>query len=82
MQESVKNYSVSSGQNPKDIMDLLLVTQYLDMLVAVSSPNTDKQSDSMIINCDPGQVLKLRQSVGRLSHSVAAAPSKIPDYLS
>jgi len=58
LQESVGAFSSEvEGATPKDVMDILLLTQYFDTLAAVGA-------NSLIIEHDPASVASLRQSVG------------------
>jgi len=58
LQESVGAFSSEvDGATPKDVMDILLLTQYFDTLAAVGA-------NSLIIEHDPASVASLRQSVG------------------
>jgi len=58
LQESVGTFSDEvEGATPKDVMDILLLTQYFDTLAAVGA-------NSLIVEHDPATVAALRQSVG------------------
>ena len=58
LQESVGTFSHEvEGATPKDVMDILLLTQYFDTLAAVGA-------NSLIVEHDPATVASLRQSVG------------------
>ena len=58
LQESVGAFSDDvEGATPKDVMDILLLTQYFDTLAAVGA-------NSLIVEHDPSTVAALRQSVG------------------
>jgi len=58
LQESVGTFSEEvEGATPKDVMDILLLTQYFDTLASVGA-------NSLIIEHDPATVASLRQSVG------------------
>eukprot|EP00339_Tiarina_fusa_P002203 CAMPEP_0117034304 /NCGR_PEP_ID=MMETSP0472-20121206/24436_1 /TAXON_ID=693140 ORGANISM="Tiarina fusus, Strain LIS" /NCGR_SAMPLE_ID=MMETSP0472 /ASSEMBLY_ACC=CAM_ASM_000603 /LENGTH=311 /DNA_ID=CAMNT_0004743443 /DNA_START=158 /DNA_END=1094 /DNA_ORIENTATION=- len=59
LKESVGAFSSDvEGARPKDVMDILLLSQYFDTLSAVGA-------NSMIMEHDPATVATLRQSVGR-----------------
>jgi len=54
------------GMSEKELMSLLLLTQYLDMLTAISVPsnsNTSLQDNQMIISSDPGCVWDLHKQL-------------------
>jgi regulator of protease activity HflC (stomatin/prohibitin superfamily) len=58
LQESVGDFSASvEGATPKDVMDILLLSQYFDTLSVVGA-------NSLILEHDPATVASLRQSVG------------------
>jgi regulator of protease activity HflC (stomatin/prohibitin superfamily) len=57
LQESVAEFSEAIGTHPKDIMDILLLTQYFDTLHAIGS-------DSLYVNHDPSTVGTLQASLG------------------
>jgi regulator of protease activity HflC (stomatin/prohibitin superfamily) len=58
LQESVGDFSNSvEGATPKDVMDILLLSQYFDTLSVVGA-------NSLILEHDPATVASLRQSVG------------------
>jgi len=58
LQESVGTFSEEvKGATPKDVMDILLLTQYFDTLAAVGA-------NSLILEHDPKTVASLRNSVG------------------
>lgn len=58
LQESVGTFSTEvEGATPKDVMDILLLSQYFDTLSTVGA-------NSMIIEHDPATVAALRHSVG------------------
>ena len=58
LQESVGSFSNEvAGATPKDVMDILLLTQYFETLAAVGA-------NSLIVEHDPATVTALRQSVG------------------
>ena len=58
LQESVGTFSEEvEGATPKDVMDILLLTQYFDTLAQVGA-------NSLIVEHDPATVASLRQSVG------------------
>jgi regulator of protease activity HflC (stomatin/prohibitin superfamily) len=58
LKESVGAFSDSvEGARPKDVMDILLLSQYFDTLSAIGA-------NSMILEHDPATVATLRQSVG------------------
>lgn len=58
LQESVGVFANDvEGATPKDVMDILLLSQYFDTLSAIGA-------NSMILEHDPATVASLRQSVG------------------
>jgi hypothetical protein len=58
LQESVGAFSKEvHGATPKDVMDILLLSQYFDTLSTVGA-------NSLILEHDPATVAALRQSVG------------------
>lgn len=58
LQESVGSFSNDvEGATPKDVMDILLLTQYFDTLASVGA-------NSLIVEHDPATVAALRNSVG------------------
>jgi regulator of protease activity HflC (stomatin/prohibitin superfamily) len=58
LQESVGHFSTEvEGATPKDVMDILLLSQYFDTLSAVGA-------NSLILEHDPATVAGLQQSVG------------------
>lgn len=58
LQESVGSFSDEvEGATPKDVMDILLLTQYFDTLASVGA-------NSLIVEHDPATVAALRHSVG------------------
>ena len=58
LQESVGAFSSEvHGATPKDVMDILLLSQYFDTLATVGA-------NSLILEHDPATVATLRQSVG------------------
>lgn len=58
LQESVGAFSTEvDGATPKDVMDILLLTQYFDTLGAIGA-------NSLIVEHDPATVAALRQSIG------------------
>ena len=58
LQESVGSFSSEvEGATPKDVMDILLLTQYFDTLASVGA-------NSLIVEHDPSTVASLRHSVG------------------
>jgi hypothetical protein len=58
LQESVGTFSDEvEGATPKDVMDILLLSQYFDTLSAVGA-------NSLILEHDPGAVALLRSSIG------------------
>ena len=58
LQESVGAFSDEvDGATPKDVMDILLLSQYFDTLSVVGA-------NSLILEHDPATVASLRQSVG------------------
>ena len=58
LQESVGAFSDQvEGARPKDVMDILLLSQYFDTLSAVGA-------NSLILEHDPATVATLRHSIG------------------
>lgn len=57
LQASVSEFSDEVGTSPKDVMDILLLTQYFDTLAAVGANN-------MILEHDPSTVANLQKQVG------------------
>ena len=58
LQSSVSEFaSEVEGAQPKDVMDILLLSQYFDTLSVVGA-------NSLFVEHDPGTVATLRQSVG------------------
>lgn len=58
LQESVGAFSDEvEGATPKDVMDILLLSQYFDTLSVVGA-------NSLILEHDPKTVASLRQSIG------------------
>jgi regulator of protease activity HflC (stomatin/prohibitin superfamily) len=58
LQESVGAFSESvEGARPRDVMDILLLSQYFDTLSVVGA-------NSLILEHDPKTVASLRQSIG------------------
>jgi regulator of protease activity HflC (stomatin/prohibitin superfamily) len=57
LQESVTQFSDDIGTHPKDVMDILLLSQYFDTLNAIGS-------DTIFINHDPSTVGLLQASLG------------------
>ena len=58
LQECVGTFSDEvEGATPKDVMDILLLTQYFETLASVGA-------NSLIIEHDPATVATLRKSVG------------------
>jgi hypothetical protein len=58
LQESVGTFSDQvEGATPKDVMDILLLSQYFDTLSVVGA-------NSLILEHDPGAVAVLRNSIG------------------
>eukprot|EP00538_Stauroneis_constricta_P001030 CAMPEP_0119547684 /NCGR_PEP_ID=MMETSP1352-20130426/1743_1 /TAXON_ID=265584 /ORGANISM="Stauroneis constricta, Strain CCMP1120" /LENGTH=294 /DNA_ID=CAMNT_0007592675 /DNA_START=159 /DNA_END=1043 /DNA_ORIENTATION=- len=69
LQESVGVFANDvEGATPKDVMDILLLSQYFDTLSAVGA-------NSLILEHDPATVAQLRNSVGE-GFMRSAAPSK------
>jgi len=67
LQESVGSFSSEvHGATPKDVMDILLLSQYFDTLASVGA-------NSLILEHDPATVAALRQSVGSSFLTGAAA---------
>merc|ERR1712232_789031 len=59
LQESVGTFSEEvEGATPKDVMDILLLSQYFDTLSAVGA-------NSLILEHDPAVVAKLQDQVGK-----------------
>jgi hypothetical protein len=59
LQESVGAFSDEvAGATPKDVMDILLLSQYFDTLSVVGA-------NSLILEHDPKTVAALRESVGQ-----------------
>merc|ERR1712232_1390938 len=59
LQTSVSEFSDNvEGATPKDVMDILLLTQYFDTLSAVGA-------NSMILEHDPATVASLQKQVGK-----------------
>lgn len=70
LQESVGAFSSDvEGATPKDVMDILLLSQYFDTLSTIGA-------NSLILEHDPATVASLRQSVGSSFLSGAAANAK------
>eukprot|EP00980_Cylindrotheca_fusiformis_P007758 scaffold1648_cov115-Cylindrotheca_fusiformis.AAC.13 len=70
LQESVGVFSKEvEGASPKDVMDILLLSQYFDTLSSVGA-------NSMILEHDPATVASLRQSVGGAFLKDAASKGK------
>ena len=58
LQSSVAEFSDQvEGATPKDVMDILLLSQYFDTLSVVGA-------NSLFLEHDPATVAKLQQSVG------------------
>merc|ERR1712008_11108 len=58
LQESVEGFSQDvAGATPKDVMDILLLTQYFDTLSSVGA-------NSLILEHDPATVSNLQRQVG------------------
>merc|ERR1711935_1090201 len=58
LQESVEGFSNDvAGATPKDVMDILLLTQYFDTLSSVGA-------NSLILEHDPATVANLQRQVG------------------
>jgi regulator of protease activity HflC (stomatin/prohibitin superfamily) len=69
LRETVSNFSESiPGTTPQDVMDLLLLIQYFDVMKDITGPA--KQS-SLFLPHGPGSVLRLRESLH--SHVVPEA---------
>ena len=58
LQESVMEFSNAVGTHPKDVMDILLLSQYFDTLTAIGA-------DSLFLNHDPATVGGLQASLGK-----------------
>jgi len=57
----------SDGTDARDVMNVLLLTQYLDMMTTVStSSSSSERGDSMIVQSDPGLVCDLRRQLRAL----------------
>lgn len=70
LQESVGEFSSDvEGATPKDVMDILLLSQYFDTLSVV-------RANSLILEHDPATVAHLRQSVGSSFLTDAAGHKK------
>ena len=57
LQESVTEFSNEVGTHPKDVMDILLLSQYFDTLSAIGA-------NSLFVNHDPSTVAQLQASLG------------------
>jgi hypothetical protein len=57
LQESVSEFSNEVGTRPKDVMDILLLSQYFDTLSTVGA-------NSLYVNHDPSTVASLQSSIG------------------
>jgi len=57
LQESVNEFSNEVGTRPKDVMDILLLSQYFDTLSTVGANN-------LFLNHDPSTVASLQASIG------------------
>lgn len=57
LQESVTEFSNEVGTRPKDVMDILLLSQYFDTLSTVGA-------NHLFVNHDPSTVANLQQSIG------------------
>lgn len=57
LQESVSEFSTEVGTRPKDVMDILLLSQYFDTLSTVGA-------NSLFVNHDPSTVASLQSSIG------------------
>jgi regulator of protease activity HflC (stomatin/prohibitin superfamily) len=64
LQESVTEFSNEVGTRPKDVMDILLLSQYFDTLHAIGA-------NTLFVNHDPSTVGQLQASLG---NSFAARP--------
>lgn len=79
LRETVSNFSDSiPGTSPQDVMDLLLLIQYFDVMKDITSP---EKNASLFIPHGPGSVMKLRRSLhqeiipaARKATSTAAKP--------
>lgn len=58
LQESVTEFSNEVGTRPKDVMDILLLSQYFDTLSTVGA-------NSLFVNHDPSTVAFLQESIGQ-----------------
>mmetsp|Transcript_5587 Transcript_5587/g.6493 ORF Transcript_5587/g.6493 Transcript_5587/m.6493 type:complete len:162 (-) Transcript_5587:268-753(-) len=60
--------TTDSSDSARDVMNMLLMTQYLDMMATVTRPNNDNDGTSnLIMNSDPGVVRDLQKQLGALS---------------
>lgn len=57
LQESVSQFSTDVGSRPKDVMDILLLSQYFDTLSSIGA-------NSLFISHDPSTVANLQASIG------------------
>mmetsp|Transcript_23790 Transcript_23790/g.27410 ORF Transcript_23790/g.27410 Transcript_23790/m.27410 type:complete len:386 (+) Transcript_23790:48-1205(+) len=74
MKESMADFKGNMASvNPKDIMDILLLTQYMDMM------NSLESSHSVVLRSNPGEALRLRQQVSSLFASSENSPKVNPD---
>jgi len=74
LQTSVSEFSENvDGATPKDVMDILLLTQYFDTLSSVGA-------NSMILEHDPATVARLQKQVGKSFLDRTSAGTK--DFLS
>jgi len=74
MKESMADFKGNMASvNPKDIMDILLLTQYMDMM------NSLESSHSVVLRSNPGEALRLRQQVSSLFASSENPPKVNPD---
>ena len=63
LQETVQTFADEvEGARPKDVMDLLLVTQYFDMMKDLSS-RSGKNGNSIFLPHGPNSVAALRQDL-------------------
>ena len=72
----------SPSTRQKDVMELLLITQYLDMLVTVSTSNGGNECNGHIfLGCEPEEVLRLQERTCGHAQSDSIIVD-IADYLS
>lgn len=60
--------TTDSSNSARDVMNMLLMTQYLDMMVTVSGPNNGNDgTNNLIMDADPGFVRDLQKQLQTLS---------------